>query len=207
MTNDDLALVEIVDINDDLLLPWLDLYETAFPPNEKLLVSNHLQLIKDKMQGQARDDFLLAAVDKARELVGIMRYELSLEHRVAYLWYLAVLPQKRGKGLGARLYRQLISRLDRSIFRALVFEVEIPEEAKTEEEQSLARRRIEFYHRLGARRLNGIHYLQSVGAHQPVTPMHIMIHPLQPTDADTAFALARDLFGASITQVGPLTLS
>ena len=29
-------------LDDDLLFPWLDLYETAFPPTEKVLVSSFL---------------------------------------------------------------------------------------------------------------------------------------------------------------------
>ena len=34
-----LRIIEINSLNDDLLPAWLDLYETAFPANERVLVS------------------------------------------------------------------------------------------------------------------------------------------------------------------------
>lgn len=40
-----ISLVEICDLTDPLLLPWLDLYETAFPPGERVLVSHVLAAV------------------------------------------------------------------------------------------------------------------------------------------------------------------
>ena len=38
-----LFFVPIEDLHDELLLPWLDLYETAFPPTERVLISTILE--------------------------------------------------------------------------------------------------------------------------------------------------------------------
>ena len=94
---------------------------------------------------------------------------------------------------------------------AVLIEVERPDLAHTEVERVLAERRIAFYRRQGARLLEGVHYVQSVGLHQPPLSMHVMLHPLQSLDAETAFCLARAVFGGaaggeSITRVGPLSL-
>jgi hypothetical protein len=41
--NSSYANREIVDRHDDLLLDWLDLYEEAFPQEERIPVSAHLR--------------------------------------------------------------------------------------------------------------------------------------------------------------------
>ena len=51
---------EITELGDDLLLPWLDLYETPFPPTEKVLVSDHVKVLKDKASGLEAEHHLLA---------------------------------------------------------------------------------------------------------------------------------------------------
>jgi len=205
MTSDILNIVEIVGLNDDLLLPWLGLYETAFSPSERVLVSFLLKLLKDKTHGLAQDPYLLAALDKQRTLVGIAMYELDRESETALLWYLAIVPENRSKGLGSIFYREILHRVDSSV-RALLFEVEIPDESKSGEGRQFAQRRIQFYRRHGAFVLNGIHYMQHVGKHQPPIPMHIMVHPFQPITPQTAFKLTKSMFEDSITQIGPLAL-
>lgn len=42
-----LEFLELTRIDEPLLLPWLDLCELAFPPNERMLVSYHLNLLAD----------------------------------------------------------------------------------------------------------------------------------------------------------------
>jgi GNAT superfamily N-acetyltransferase len=203
---DDIFYTEITHIEDDLLLPWLDLYETAFPPNEKILVSNHLETLKIKARGEAQDDIFLAALDSQGKLLGMARFQILPEVHAAILWYLAVTPRERSQGLGSKIYQEIIRRIGLVNVHALVMEVEIPELCHSEETRQFADRRIRFYHRHGARQLTGIHCLQHVGWHQPPTPMHILIHPLQRLEPQAAFDLAKCIFGDHLTQVGELSL-
>jgi ribosomal protein S18 acetylase RimI-like enzyme len=205
--NGDFSVVEIRNLQDDLLLHWLDLYETTFPTHEKMLISTFLKLLSRKVTGEADDEFMLAAVNQQRELTGIAQYELHPGLRLAFLGYLAVQPLTRGRGIGSHFYREILARIDSNLYRALIVEVEIPEDCTSEEKRQSARRRIEFYRRNGARLLGGIHYLQFVGSHQPPTPMHVLVHPLQRLTPETAFELVKLVAKEALTQTGPLTLA
>jgi GNAT superfamily N-acetyltransferase len=199
----DLTFHELASLHDPNLLPWLDLYELSFPTNEKVLVSNHLDLLKLKEQGRAEDHIFLAAL-KDGVFTGLARCQLVPALQLAILWYLATLASLRGQGLGAALYQEVVLRTARNGLKALVLEVEIPENQPDPSLQALAVRRIQFYRRLGAFRLSGIHYLQYVGEHQPPTPMHILVHQLQPLNAGAAFDLFQQFVGNAITRTGPL---
>ena len=200
-----MQVAEINDLQDDLLLPWLDLYETAFPPNERVLVSFLLQVLKDKALGRAQKYHLWAALEPHTTLVGMAMVELFPESQAALLWCLAVTPNERSRGWGGKLYQEILRQVN-STNTAMLFEVELPEEAHSDQERQLAQRRIEFYRRQGARVLRGVHYRQYVGQHQPPLPMHVMVHPFQSMNPQAAFDLARAVFGDWITQVGTLAL-
>lgn len=195
---------EIVDLHDDLLLPWLKLYETTFPPAERLLVASLLGMLKEP--ARAGGNRMLAMVEADGSFVGLALYELLAEASAAALWYLAVTPERRGQGLGGDFYREIVHRLGDLPVRALLYEVEMPAQA---EAPRLARRRIRFYQRHGGKLLRGIHYMQSVGSHQPPIPMHLMVHPLHPPQMAPAeaFDLAARVFGTSVTRVGTLRLA
>jgi hypothetical protein len=90
--------------------------------------------------------------------------------------------------------------------KAMVFEVEMPSEAVTPEEEDIAKRRIGFYRRMGAKILTGIQYLQTVGPHQPATPMHIMVHTFKEVDPEEAFAMGKNIYEDSLTRVGSVEL-
>lgn len=201
-----LSFHEITTVDDDLLPSWLELYETAFPPNERILVGSYLRLLRAKTRGEEAGRHLVATVDEAGDLAGVLDYEVVPDLGAAFLWYIAIHPQRRNQGLGTLLYQEMLRQLAPAGLRALIFEVEMPEEAETEERRALAGRRIGFYRRLGAQLLLGIRYLQHVGPHQPPVPMHIMVHPLQPLEAAAAFELTQAAFGKAVTQIGPLRL-
>ena len=201
-----IKFVEITRLEDDLLLSWLDLYETAFPPNEKVLVSRFIKLLKARQAGEGARETLLAAVDAAGALLGMACYALMLEKEAGVLWYLATWPKERNRGLGGVIYDHVVSQIDPARYQGLVIEVEMPESAGNDEQRQWAARRINFYRRHGARWLKGIDYWQTVGWHQPLTPMYIMIHPLQPLDALAAFELAKAALEGEVTQCGPLEL-
>lgn len=205
MESDKVLLRELTDINDDLLLPWLDLYETAFPPNERDLVSSKLQLLKTKMRNEPSQTHMVAVVDATEALLGLLHYQYASDPSVALLWYFAVETSFRGRGLGSNTYNQFTEQLRNSGVRVLVFEVEIPAMAKSEEDKDFAQRRIQFYQRLGAKLLDGIDYLQYAGSHQPPTPMYIMVHPFEPMSAEEAFTIAKEIFGDTLEKSGDLT--
>ncbi len=196
----DLRITEITTLDDNLLIPWLDLYETAFPANERMLVSFYLRLLKEKWPNHH-----LLAVQCEGIFVGLVHYVVIAEHRLAWLWMFAVTPESRNLGLGAAIYWDVVARLPVGTV-AMLLEVERPDLAHTDADRQLAARRIAFYRRQGAQLLDGVHYVQSVGPHQSPLAMHVMVHLLQPMDADAAFQLARAVFGDAITQTRELSL-
>jgi GNAT superfamily N-acetyltransferase len=200
-------LVEITTLHDDLLLPWLDLYETLFPANERMLVSYYLAILRAKMGGEANHDHLLAAVDENNRFLGLMHFLTVPETQGACLWYLGVRPDLHSQGLGSRMFHELCQTLRAGHVQALLFEVEMPERVETPLQRDLALRRIAFYRRQGAFLLQGIEYWQDVGAHQSPIPMHLMVCPLCSLNAEEAYGLARAVFQASVQQVGPLALA
>ncbi len=206
MVSSTLHLAELNSLTDPLLLPWLKLYETAFPATERMLIATHLQVIAARGEGQHHESVYLAATDEAGEFVGLAQYEVMDEARAACLWYFAVVPERRCQGLGAAIYQEVARRLGSLELQAMLIEVERPDHAASPEGAELAQRRIGFYRRQGARLLRGIHYLQSVGPHQPPIPMHLMVHPFAPLDPADAFAVAKVVFGEDLTQTGSLAL-
>lgn len=198
---------EIDHLQDEFFLPWLDLYETAFPPAEKVLISTYLRLFQTGKIGSQSENHLLAVLNENGKLAGMAHFEKTAgDDSPAALWYLAVQPEQRGSGLGARIYQHVLAQCRELQAPALCFEVELPEEMTTEAARHLAGRRIQFYERQGALRLTGVHYLQVVGWHQPPVPMQVMIHPLQPLSAEEAFVLASWLYEENIRKTGPLCL-
>lgn len=200
-----LEFVEIDGVDHDLLPDWLDLYEVSFPPEEKVLVSSFLRLLRAKSAGRKQESCMLAALDGTGEMVGIMRFDADSDTHIAYFWYLAIRPETRSRGLGSACFSEVLKRATEAGMRALVFEVEIPEEQPNPEHRELAQRRIGFYRRQGAMLLGGIHYVHSVGPHQPEVLMHIMVRPIEPVSPREAFDMAKTLFDG-VTQVGELTL-
>jgi len=205
VSHEALTLTELTSRSDDLLLPWLDLYETAFPPPLKMLVSSLLNILRDKERGIPGSKTLLAALD-GQSLVGLAAYDLLAlaDYAVCSLWYLAVTPEARNHGVGAWLYHAVLARVSSPV---MLIEVEMPEEAADMTQRQFAERRIAFYRRQGARRLLGVRYLQTVGPHQPLTPMFLMWHARCPFSPEEAFHIARSIFGSeSVSQIDSLTL-
>ncbi|HPH96430.1 MAG TPA: GNAT family N-acetyltransferase [Anaerolineaceae bacterium] len=202
-----LNIHEIANLQDEFLLPWLDLYETAFPPSEKILISTYLRLFQVGKIGPHAENHLLAVLNENGDLAGMAHYEKTLEPGTpASLWYLAVQPGQRGGGLGAHIYQHVLAQCREKQAPALLFEVELPEEMSSEAARVLAGRRIQFYERQGALRLTGVHYLQVVGWHQTPMPMQVMVHPLQALTPEQAFELAAWQYEENIRQTGTLRL-
>lgn len=191
----------IQSLNDDLLFPWLDLYEGAFPFAERVPVSVLLGFLKER-----RDNFsMLAALDEDQRFAGLAFYMFPAEAggRAAFLWYLATLPELRGQGLGAWMYRGILARLPRGV-EAIYYDIEIPELAATPEEAQMARRRINFYRRLGAHRLAGILDHMRAADDRPSLELYLMVHPLSDLNPTAALALARTFLPDALEETGEI---
>ena len=119
--NMDLHITEITDPNDDLLLPWLDLYEVSFPPNERMLVSFYLRLLREQWPNHH-----LLAIQREGTFVGLAHYVVMAERDLTWLWMFAVTPESRNHGVGAAIYRNIVERLPVGTV-AMLLEVERPE--------------------------------------------------------------------------------
>lgn len=201
-----LTFVELDRVDHELLPDWLDLFEVSFPPEEKVLVSRFLKLLKDKAVGENQDSHMLAALDENNQIAGIMRFDNDPGTRISYFWYLAVRSNTRSRGIGSACFAEVLRCATEAGMRALIFEVEIPEEQSDPAHREYAQGRIGFYRKQGAQLLGGIHYVQTVAPHQPEIPMHIMVRPIEPVTPSEALDTARTLFEGSVTQVGELTL-
>ena len=208
MSKDTPSIVDLYSLEDELLLPWLDLYETAFPAAERLLVSDILRAVQAGLEPPPETPRVVAAVTGPGTLVGLALYTLCHAGGAANLVYLATAPEVRNQGYGAWLYRaDCRSNAQHAGAQGVVIEVEIPERAETAEGRALAERRIGFYRRLGARLILGIDYLQTVGRHQVPISLHVMVHPFQPMAAEEMLALAQGCFGEAISRSGSLALA
>ena len=198
-----LTFHEIIDIDDDLLLPWLDLYEVTFPPEEKLLISRFLRLLKPNLNIEKPDCHLLAVLDQKRDFVGLICYDIAQSINAYSLWYFATIPERRGNGLGAACYAEVIRRAKEAGADFLVFEVEVPEDSA---DADISRRRIEFYRRQGAKLMQGIHFTQNIGEHTRRIQMNVMVHQFRPIPLAHTFELLRDYYGDEFRQVAELSL-
>lgn len=207
MPNPSLIAHELTSIEDRYLFPWLDLFELSFEPGEKVLVSSILKVLRKKAQGEYGDHLLLAGLESDESFVGMSYLHLIENKRTGIIWYMAVLPELRGKGYGGSLYKLTIQKCRELEYDGVFLEVEIPELQQTQEKRVLAERRIGFYRRLGVRLLEGVEYWQEVGSHQPPTQMSLMFHPFNQPNPNQVYLLAKLLFRDSLSQTGDLRLS
>jgi len=136
-----------IELSEGNLTELKDVYHRLsadFPANE-LKDYSHFQLLL------ANEKYKLLWAKKQEEIVGYaLIYEF--EHLPAiWLDYMAIDQQFRNAGYGSLLFQKILQSKQDG-FIGMFVEVEIPEEEKDIREQQI--RRINFYERLGARRLN-----------------------------------------------------
>ncbi len=195
---------EIVTASDTAWEGWKEVYLASFPEQERMSEAFFLRFFARKEIGEATQSHMLVMTPEAAagQVLGLGFYEVSPVLATGFLWYLATPPVHRGRGLGARLYAELVGRLRAEKARLLLFEVEIPEVAAQEsaEAAEFARRRIEWYRRLGAQVLCGVEYFQTVDGPAAPVPMHVMAHRFEPMTAEEVYELAAQFFGTAIQQ-------
>ena len=176
---------EITDIRDPLLLPWLDLYETAFPEAERSLVSSHLEDLLLPTQSE-EVKHRLVCVDEQGQFLGMARYSFVPNIPLIYLIYLAVVPEQRSAGIGGQLFEEVRRHAHHQhpSGKIMAWEVERPDAAAAGEEARLSERRIQFYRRLGGKLVAGIDYAIQNRPELPVVPLHLMALPLSGASFD-----------------------
>jgi len=155
----DLNLHEMTSLHDPYLLPWLDLYESAFPPEERVPVSSLLRALLASEQGTPRPRKLWALLDAQDVFLGLAQANWNENYHLVYLGYFAVSPHSHGQGLGSAFFRLLLPHLQGAVGGGspdfLLFDVERPDRLDDPVKSQIARRRIGFYERLGAAVLPG----------------------------------------------------
>lgn len=188
----------------------LDLYQTSFPPNEQMRLSWWIRLLNELslQNGPEQPERLLyaALATGTDDVVGFAYCEVYKAQSTGFLMYLATRSDVRGQGVGAVVYQQIFEELcTRRGSEILLFEVEKPEvmAAESPQAEQLARRRIGWYQRQGARLLEGVRYVQCVGW-QPPVEMALMFHSVALLTPTEAFSRAGAVFGSSLEQVEEL---
>ena len=156
----DFSLYELSSVHDPRLESWLDLYESAFPPEERGRVSWILQNLLAREAGRQNPDRVCphrmwALLDGDGDFTGMAYTSLNAQLRLVYLGYFAVRAERRGQGHGTTFYRMLLPAVWEGA-GLMVFDVERPDLLEDGVKRQAAERRIGFYERLGACVLPGM---------------------------------------------------
>lgn len=127
---------------------WWKIYEDSFPEEERADPKN---IIKYHPEGAG----VALRVRKGDETIGIAYFFLLEDTPVSYLTYLAVKKDWRGKSLGTQLFdcakKETVQRFAKKGVHSngMVWEVEIPDAAKTAEDKQTRERRLDYYKKIG----------------------------------------------------------
>lgn len=196
---------EIVSLNDPLLFDWLDAVQTNFPPDEQMLASFYLRFLVAKSEGddEALTYRMLAVLNaEDQSLIGAVLYQTIPELSAVYLWYLLVAAKdQRGQGLGTAFYTEIVRRANEEIpdLKAIVLEVERPDQALSDEQCIESEQRIRFYRRLGVQIATNLTYYQSLDRpDQKPKLMYVCIHPLRTITDEDKYQLSLSALGNGI---------
>jgi GNAT superfamily N-acetyltransferase len=182
------ALLELRDPEADLAVQAFHLYETSFPIEERtptdLLIASIRQVARGERFPGCISHFRIAVEDN--KVIGISIYSYYQKPRIAFLGYLAIQPDLRGRGLGSWLLERTVEQLSTDAHalggksaRGMCWEVERPEDSTSPEEQARRERRIDFYKRNGAHVLSQIKFTAPPLAEGlPPVPYYLMFMPV-----------------------------
>ena len=127
----------------------------------------------------AQDDYQLYSYHMDGDPVGSALLYVPAGGEFAWLDYMAVRDDTRGRGIGSSLFREIVRLInrDRKAARWLLFEVDDDREGSDCARQTNLRR-IEFYRRLGAHLLANVPY-RFPNANGLVVPMRLMVYPMR----------------------------
>ena len=205
----DFQIRHLQDLHDPALPGVLDIYQQSFPVEEQMPVSSFWQVLQNPPD-QEQGGSYIAVINQADQVAGFVLYEigkpLTEVGRAGYLVYLAANPEMRGSGIGTRLYEFVCREvLDHHKCRVLFYEIEQAEDAEKRhgvKAAEYARRRKDWYRRLGGKELQGVQYLCGVQWYPPL-PMNIMIHARDTLTAEEVLRLRPSVLEDEITIIGP----
>ena len=151
------------------------LYDSAFPSTEREPRSVILETLR-------RGDGVVVRARQNNNTIGLAVAHMLRHPPVLFVVYLAVDPQLRSRHIGAALFEKLWEEGRRRYSdeglkaEGIVWEVDIPERAISEEGVKQSRRRIAFFERLGGRLLPSAYFQPPVDGIHPV-PMYLMFRP------------------------------
>lgn len=177
-----LQSVELTDLNGDLARQTVEIYQDAFPPEER----DSLETIAAEVRRRVRPNEILHwwAYMENGVVVGTSLFSFYPAERLGYLQYIAVRRGQRGHGYGARFLQMVLDQLRRDAAQAgtscwgLCLEVEQPDGARSAEEREMRLARIRFYERSGAVLLSELDYVAPpVAPGLPALPYYLMFVP------------------------------
>jgi GNAT superfamily N-acetyltransferase len=171
------------------------LYDSAFPSTER----EPRSVILDTLR---RGDGVAVRARQGANTIGLALAHMLRHPPALFVVYLAVAPELRSRHIGAALFEELWTAGSRSYAargtqaEGMVWEVDVPERATSEQGLQQGRRRIAFFTRLGGEVLPGS-YIQPPVDGTVSVPMHLMFRPARgkplPNDAARS-ALIRALY-------------
>jgi len=171
------------------------LYDSAFPSTER----EPRSVILDTLR---RGDGIAVRARQGAHTVGLAFAHMLRHPPALFIVYLAVVPELRSRHIGAALFEELWTAGSKSYAargtpaEGMVWEVDVPERATSEQGLEQSRRRIAFFTRLGGKVLPGSYVQPPVDGVVSV-PMHLMFRPARgkplPDDAARS-ALVRALY-------------
>jgi GNAT superfamily N-acetyltransferase len=173
-----------VDAGSEHFRELWELYESAFPPDERRDREMQDALFRKKEYA------MFAALDEKNAFVGLLAvWEFG---EFVFMEHMAVKEQLRGKGFGTEIIRTYLSHCRKNV----VHEVEPPD-------NEIRKRRVRFFERLGFR-LNAHDYIQpSYGPGKDPMPMLLMSYPLAISEKDYPL-LRRDIHAVVYGRNEPL---
>jgi len=151
------------------------LYDSAFPSTER----EPRSVILDTLR---RGDGIAVRARQGAHTVGLALAHMLRHPPALFIVYLAVVPELRSRHIGAALFEELWTAGSKSYAargtpaEGMIWEVDIPERATSEQGLEQSRRRIAFFTRLGGAVLPGSYVQPPVDGVVSV-PMHLMFHP------------------------------
>lgn len=169
----DIKALRITDPSSSVFAASLEILRESISPSEQLGDEKLRRLLE-------RDDYRMYSLVMNAAVAATAILYLPKAEPFAWLDYMAVRPELRGRGLGSLLFQELVKTATSEMPGAsyLIFEVDDDRNDSTRLD-SISRQRIEFYRRLGARLLSNAEYLfpSPTG---PAVPMRLMVYRLRP---------------------------